>query len=293
VPSVEHEEFAALMAGGLGLEKLTVAEQRAAMEASTEMFPMDSDVLTEEVDAGGVLADWISVAGDATERVVLYLHGGAYVLGSRATHRALAGRIARASRARLLLPEYRLAPENPFPAAVEDAVSCWRWLVSEGCPPDRMAIAGDSAGGGLTLATLLALKAAGDPLPACAVGLSPWTDLEGTGPTAEPGAVDDPMLTVDGLRTSGRQYAGADLSNPLASPLHGELDGLPPLLLQVGTREILLSDSTRFADKARAAGVEVNLEVEEGLIHVWQMMPGVPEAQSAIDRIGAFIAHRT
>lgn len=279
-----------MMAGGLGLEELSVDEQRAAMEAAAEMFPVESDVLTVEVEAGGVPADWVSIANQKAERVVLYFHGGAYVMGSRATHRALAGRIARASRAQVLLPDYRLAPENPFPAAVEDAVACWNWLLSGGHSPDRMSIAGDSAGGGLALATLLALKDAGIPLPACAIGLSPWTDLEGTGPTAEIGAVDDPMLTVDGLRSSGRDYAAADLKNPLAAPLLGNLEGLPRLLLQVGTREILLSDSTRFADKARAAGVDVTLEVEEGLIHVWHMLPGVPEAESAIERVGAFIA---
>lgn len=290
MPSTEHEQIVAMMAGGLGLEELSVDEQRAAMEASAEMFPPESDVLAIEVEAGGVPADLVSIADQETERVVLYFHGGAYTMGSRTTHRALAGRIARASQARVLLPDYRLAPEDPFPAAVEDAVACWNWLVLEGHSPGRIAIAGDSAGGGLTLATLLALKDTGLPLPACAVGLSPWTDLEGTGPTAEEGAVEDPMLTVEGLRSSGRAYAAADLKNPLASPLLGNLEGLPPLLLQVGTREILLSDSTRFAEKAQAAGVEVILEVEEGLIHVWQMLPGVPEAESAVERVGAFIA---
>jgi monoterpene epsilon-lactone hydrolase len=289
MPSDEHEQVVAMMTSGLGLEALSVNEQRAAMEGSAGMFPAGADMLTSEIDAGGVPADWITVDESEADRVVLYFHGGGYVMGSRNTHRGLAGRIARAAVARVLLPEYRLAPEHPFPAAIEDATACWRWLVSEGYAPDHMAIAGDSAGGGLALATLLALKAAGDPLPACAVGLSPWTDLEGEGPTAEPGAVDDPMLTAEGLRSSGRQYAAADLRNPLAAPLHGELEDLPPLLLQVGTREVLLSDSTRFAEKARAAGVEVTLEIEDGLIHVWHMFPDVPEAQSAIERIGAFI----
>lgn len=289
MPSVEHEQIVAMMSGGLGLEALSVDEQRAAMEASAELFPAEPDVLVREVDAGGVPADWLTVDGGEAGRVVLYLHGGAYVMGSRNTHRGLAGRIARASGARVLLPDYRLAPEHPFPAAVEDATTCWRWLLSEGHAPDRMAIAGDSAGGGLAMATLLALKESGEPMPACAVGLSPWTDLEGSGPTAEPGAVDDPMLTPEGLRSSGLQYAAADLRNPLAAPLHGDLKGLPPLLLQVGTREILLSDSTRFAEKAQAAGVEVTLEIEEGLIHVWQMLPDVPEARSAVERVGAFI----
>ncbi len=279
-----------MMAGGLGLEDLSIVEQRAIFEATAA--PAEADVVAVEVGVRGVPAEWISIEGQTSERVVLYFHGGAYVMGSTATHRALAGRIARASNARVLLPNYRLAPENPFPAALEDAHECWNWLVSEGYSPERMAIAGDSAGGGLALATLLALKDASDQLPACAVGLSPWTDLEGTGPTAEPGAVDDPMLSTDGLRSSGRDYAAADLKNPLAAPLWGNLEGLPPLLLQVGTREILLSDSTRFADKARKVGVDVTLEVEEGLVHVWQMLPGVPEAQSAVERIGAFIAER-
>lgn len=279
-----------MMSGGLGLDALSVDEQRAAMEASADLFPAEPDVRASEVEAGGVAADWVSVDASEPDRIVLYLHGGGYVMGSRNTHRGLAGRIARAARARVLLPDYRLAPEHPFPAALEDATACWRWLLAEGHAPERMAIAGDSAGGGLALATLLALKAAGDPLPACAVGLSPWTDLEGGGPTAEPGAVDDPMLTPEGLRATGREYAAAALCNPLASPLLGDPAGLPPLLLQVGTREILLSDSTRFAEKARAAGVDVTLQVEEGLIHVWQIFPDLPEAQSAVARIGEFIA---
>ncbi len=289
MPSAEHEQVVAMMSGGLALDELSVDEQRAAMEASADLFPAEPDVLASQIDAGGVPADWVSVDASEPDRVVLYFHGGGYVMGSRNTHRGLAGRIARAARARVVLPEYRLAPEHPFPAAVEDATACWRWLLSEGHAPERMAIAGDSAGGGLTLATLLALKAAGDPLPACAVGLSPWTDLEGTGQTAEPGAVADPMLTPEGLRSTGRQYAAADLRNPFAAPLHGDLAGLPPLLLQVGTREILLSDSTRFAEKARAAGVDVTLQVEEGLIHVWQIFPDVPEAQIAVKRVGGFI----
>ncbi len=279
-----------MLAGGLGLDDLPIDEQRAVFEATSE--PIDAGVVVEAVDAGGIDSEWVGQVGQSTETVVLYFHGGAYVMGSPATHRALAGRIARAANARVLLPGYRLAPENPFPAAVEDALACWNWLVCEGQSAERMAIAGDSAGGGLALATLLALKDAGEPLPACAVGLSPWTDLEGTGPTAVPGAVADPMLTPDGLRSSGRDYAAGNLKDPLASPLLGNLEGLPPLLLQVGTREILLSDSTRFADNAREAGVDVTLEVEEGLIHVWHMLPGVPEAQSAIDRIGEFVKRR-
>lgn len=288
MPSVEHEQIVAVI-GASSLENLALDDQRAMMEASATMFPAEADIVAQEVDAGGVVADWVSVGDARPERIVLYLHGGGYIMGSRNTHRGLAGRIARAAEARVLLPEYRLAPEHPFPAAVEDATACWHWLVEQGHKPENIAIAGDSAGGGLALCTLLALKSSGETLPACAIGLSPWTDLEGTGPSAQPGAVDDPMLNTDGLRDGGIQYAGNDLRNPLAAPLHGDLTGLPPLLLQVGTREILMSDSTRFAEKARASGVDVTLEVEDGLIHVWQIFPNIPEAQDAVGRIGAFI----
>ncbi len=292
MPSVEHAQIVALLEGGLGMEALSLDEQRAAMDASGDMFPLEEDMVTDEVDAAGVPAEWVYADGTDTSRLVLYLHGGGYTLGSRKSHRGLAGRIARAAKARVLLPDYRLAPEHPFPAAVEDATNCWRWLMSGGYAPHHIAIAGDSAGGGLALSTVLALKAAGAALPACVIGLSPWTDLAGAGPTAQPGAVDDPMLSPEGLHTSARHYAPGDLRNPLAAPLHGDLEGFPPLLLQVGTKEILLSDSTRFADKAKSAGVEVTLEIEDGLIHVWQMFPQLPEAQSAVERIGAFIQQK-
>jgi acetyl esterase/lipase len=228
----------------------------------------------------------------ANGRVVLYLHGGGYVMGSRRTHRELAARIARDAAARVLVLEYRLAPEHPFPAAVEDATAAYRWLRKQGIAASSIAIAGDSAGGGLTLATLLALRDAGDALPACAVCLSPWTDLEGSGASAQPGGVDDPMIPVAALRDMGKLYAASDLRNPLAAPLHGNYKGLPPLLIQVGTREILLDDSTRVADKARAAGVTVRLEIEEGAPHVWQATPGLPEAVDAVKRIGAFVRER-
>lgn len=289
MPSPEHERYVAAMRGGLGFEGLPVDEQRKAMEATAGMFPVEPDVAISEVDVDGLAANWIDTDVSQHDRVILYFHGGGYVLGSRNTHRELASRIARAANARALLLEYRLAPEHPFPAAVEDTTACWRWLLAEGYAPENMAIAGDSAGGGLALSALLALKAVDLPMPACAVALSPWTDLEGSGPTARTGVVDDPILTVDGVRESGKLYAGGHVRNPLASPLFGDLNGLPPLLLQVGTREILLSDSTRFAEKARAAGVEVRLEVEEGLVHVWQMLPSLPEAQTATDRIGKFV----
>jgi acetyl esterase/lipase len=170
-------------------------------------------------------------------------------------------------------------------------VTAYRWLVSRGQEASRLVVAGDSAGGGLTLATLLALRDAGAPLPAAGVCLSPWTDLEGTGAFATDAGVGDPMIALEDLRAMGRQYLGdADPKHPLAAPLHADYRGIPPLLLQVGTREILLEDSTRVAAKAAAAGVDVTLERGEGLIHVWHFFPEVPEAAAAIARIGEFVA---
>jgi acetyl esterase/lipase len=225
----------------------------------------------------------------APDRVLLYLHGGGYVMGSPRTHRELATRIACEAAARVLLLDYRLAPEHPFPAALEDATAAYRWLRGRGVDARSIAVAGDSAGGGLTLATLMALRDAGESLPACAVCLSPWTDLEGTGAAAQPGGADDPMVSMSGLRDSGRLYAGERTRDPLASPVYGDFTGLPPLLLQVGTRELLLDDSTRVAERARGAGVVVRLEVEEGAFHVWQATADLPESIDALTRIGAFV----
>jgi epsilon-lactone hydrolase len=281
-----------LIASGPAMGDGTIEEQRAAMAAMLESMPLPEDVTVNEIRIGGMTGDWIAMPNSSDGRVVLFLHGGGYVMGSNRTHRELASRIARAAAARVLVVDYRLAPEHPFPAAVEDALAAYRWLRAEGVPAASIAIAGDSAGGGLTLATLLALRDAGDALPACAVCLSPWVDLEGTGASAQPGGADDPMIQIDGLRETGKQYAGDDLRNPLAAPLYGDFKGLPPLLIQVGTREVLLDDSTRVADKARAAGVSVQLEIEEGAYHVWHAGPHLPEAADAVRRIGEFVRER-
>jgi acetyl esterase/lipase len=262
------------------------------MESVVGGFPLPKDVVVEDVQVGAIPADWVSMPASRQSRVVLYLHGGGYVLGSRRTHRELAARIADAAQARVLVLDYRLAPEHPFPAAVDDATESYRWLRSQGVAAGSIAIAGDSAGGGLTLATLLALRDAGDELPACAVCLSPWTDLEGTGASAQPGGADDPMVGVAGLRDMGRMYANDAIRNPLAAPLYGNYTGLPPLLIQVGTREILLDDATRVAERARAAGVAVTLEIEAGAPHVYQVFPGIPETDAAVGRIGAFVRGR-
>ncbi len=273
----------------------SIAEARAFFEQAISLIPMPAGLRREPVDAGGVPAEWISAPGADAGTVVYYLHGGGYAIGSINTHREMISRIARAANARALAIDYRLAPEHPFPAAVEDAVAAYRWLLSTGADPERIVIAGDSAGGGLTVATLLALRDAGDPLPAAAVCISPWTDLAITGESMDTKAAVDPMIKKADVMAGAQQYlGGADPRNPLASPLYGNLSGLPPLLVQVGGSETLLDDATRLAERAQAAGVGVTLETWEEMIHVWHFFAFIlPEAQQAIDRIGQFIRQRT
>ena len=276
-------------------EANNVTEMRANFAEAVAAFRAAPDVTSTPVDAGGVPAEWIVPPGAAEGRVLLYLHGGGYVVCSVNTHRDLMARLARAAGGRALGIDYRLAPEHPFPAAVEDATAAYRWLVSRGTAPARIAIAGDSAGGGLTLATLVALRDAGDPLPAAAACLSPWVDLEGIGASMTTKAAVDPFVRKEMIQFMAQQYLGdRDPRTPLAAPLYADLHGLPPLLIQVGTAEILLDDATRIAERARAAGVEVSLDVWDDMIHVWQLFaPILPEGQQAIEHIGAFIRART
>jgi len=272
----------------------SLEQLRTGFESLAAVFPPEADVRSETVDAGGVSADWIETPGADPSRVLLYLHGGGYVIGSVNTHRDLASRIARAAGVRALSVAYRLAPENPHPAAVEDSTAAYRWLIGQGLEPGRVVLAGDSAGGGLTIATLVALRDAGDPLPAAGVCLSPWVDLEGIGESMTTKAELDPLIQHDGLAKMGRLYLGdLDPHTPLAAPLYADLGGLPPLLIQVGTAEALLDDATRVAEKASAAGVDVTLEPWDDMIHVWQIFASqLPEAREAIDRIGDFIRKR-
>jgi acetyl esterase/lipase len=272
-----------------------IEQRRAAFEAAVSIFKLPDDVKSEPVDAGGVPAEWIAAPGTDAERVIYYLHGGGYVLGSINSHRQMISRLSRASGARALAIDYRLAPEQPFPAAVEDATAAYRWLLSTGVDPARTVIAGDSAGGGLTVATLVALRDAGDPLPAAAVCLSPWVDMEAIGESMTTKAEADPGVGREVILDIAKAYLGsADPRTPLAAPLYADLKGLPPLLIQVGTAETLLDDSTRLAERARSAGVDVTLEPWDDMIHVWQSMaPILPEGQQAIDRIGEFVREHT
>ncbi len=271
--------------------KLSIEDQRAGLEGLALRFRTSEDVRCEPVDASGVPAEWITTPGAAEEKVIYYLHGGGYVTGSINTHREMISRLSRAAGARALAIDYRRAPENPFPAAVEDSTAAYRWLISTGVDPRRLVIAGDSAGGGLTIATLVALRDAGDPLPAAAVCLSPWVDLEGLGESMTANAGTDPMVQREPLLVYAKYYlGGADRHTPLAAPLYADLKGLPPLLIQVGGAEALLDDARRLAERARAAGVDVILEPWDEMIHVWQFNAAIlPEGQQAIDRIGEFV----
>jgi len=275
-------------------EGLTFEEMRAGFEQVTSFFPVPADVRCEPVDAGGVPAEWIMTPQATAERVVFYLHGGGYTTGSVNTHRELISRLSRAAGARVLAIDYRLGPEHPFPAAVEDATTAYRWLLGNGVEPTRIIIAGDSAGGGLTVATLVALRDAGGPLPAAGVCLSPWVDLEGIGESMTTKAEADPMVQRGHLLAMAKAYlGGANPRTPLAAPLYADLTGLPPLLIQVGTAETLLDDSTRLAERARSAGVGVVLEPWEDMIHVWHFFASMlPEGQQALDRVGEFIRER-
>jgi len=268
-----------------------VAELRARFEKMGAVLGGAPDAKCEKVDAGGVLAEWVAAPGCDPEKAVLYLHGGGYVIGSINTHRRLAYDISAACSARILVIDYRLAPEHPFPAAVEDATKAWRWLLQRGFATSRLAIAGDSAGGGLAFATLVNLRDQKLGLPACAVAISPWVDLEGVGDSITARAAQDPMVQKDGLLwMAGLYLGGKDAKTPLAAPLHADLKGLPPILVQVGTAETLLDDSTRIAERLHAAGVDVRLAIWPNMLHVFPLFaPILSEGRDGCLEIGSFI----
>ena len=269
----------------------SVSKRRQAYETLTAKFKIDPAVQCMPAAINGVPAEWVNPPDVPTDRVILFLHGGAYCLCSINTHRSLAAQIAKAARTRILNVDYRLAPEHPYPAAVEDAVCAYQGLLDMGIAPGNIAVAGDSAGGGLALTLLLSLRDAGTPLPAAEVCISPWTDLSLSGESMTANAKKDVMLDYQTLEESARIYLeGAEARAPLVSPLFADLHDLPPLLIQVGADEILLSDAKGVAEKAREAGVDVTLDVWESMQHEWQFAADfVPEGQKAVDHIGEFI----
>ncbi len=244
----------------------------------------------EKVNAGGPDALWVDASGNDDKATILYLHGGGYTMGSAQTHAAFAGTLSDLSQIRVLSVDYRLAPEDPHPAAVQDAADAYRWLLKQGVPAKSIVIGGDSAGGGLTFATMLELKEKGDPLPKAAFAISPWVDLAATGETVLTKVEVDPIITELWLYYMASLYArDADLRLPLISPLYADLSGLPPVLIHVGTSEMLLDDSRRMAKTLTRAGVDCALKEWEYMFHVFHTVTGLPEARKANKEIADFI----
>ena len=273
----------------------TIEDHRLSYERIMAKLPMEDDITTEKLAAGGVPAEWIDAPNADKSTVLLYLHGGGYAFGSMRTHRVMLAHISRAAGARVLGLDYRLAPEFPFPAPVEDSLAAYRWLLSQGVDPKKIVIGGDSAGGGLMVAVLVALRYIGEPMPAAGVGISAWTDMEATGQSFMSNAEVDPSVNRDRILSIAKLYmADKDPSAPLASPIHADLTGLPPLLLQVGSIETLLDDTNELAKRAKAAGVQVEVDVWDDMPHVWHhFAPILPEARQAIGRIGEFMKKHT
>jgi monoterpene epsilon-lactone hydrolase len=286
--SAQFEKYLTLLRQVPMSQHVDPEQMRAALDRTGGRFP--EGVVGTAVIAGGVPAEWIDAPDGVEDRVVLYLHGGGYVAGSIDSHRNLTGHLAAAMGCRILALDYRLAPEHPHPAAVTDAVAAYRWLLDQGIAPEHVVIAGDSAGGGLTVALLLRARDEGLAMPAAAVPISPMVDLEATGESMTTRAELDPMVSRDMALEIVQLFLGdGDRRDPYAAPLHGELAALPPLLIQVGDAEVLLDDSVRLADKARTAGVDVTLEVWPEMVHVFQGSAGfVPEADEAIAHIANY-----
>lgn len=275
-------------------------KSRSWMIEYAQAHPSTQEVVAEvrRIDLAGVACEWLLAPGADPDRRLLYIHGGGWTAGNLDSHRPLSARISRAAGAAVLAVHYRLAPEHPFPAGLDDCVHAYRWLRSNGpsgpAPARSVFVAGDSAGGNLTFATLLACKQRGLPMPTGAIPISAATDFSASGESFRTRAAADPILAAAaaGIPMIGAAYTQgrADPLSPLCSPLNGELGGLPPLLVQVGDAEVLLDDSTRIAAKAKAAGVDVTLRVYPEMPHVWHLFaPFLPEATAAIDEIGAFV----
>ncbi len=268
-----------------------IAQMRINIDTRGRNFGVPGDVEVQSVVANGVKAEWTSTPDADPASAILYVHGGGYVIGSLDSHRHLAAEVGRASGARTLAVDYRLAPEHPFPAPVEDTVAAYRYVLDSGIKPNRIAIAGDSAGGGLVVGALLAIREAGLPLPACGWCISPWVDMEALGHSYVDRAESDPTVQAATIKMMAGWYlGGADPKHPHAAPLYGDLRGLPPLLIQVGAAETLLDDSIALARRAGIADVPVHLEIWPEMIHVWHLyFPLLSAGRCAIQGGGTFV----
>jgi monoterpene epsilon-lactone hydrolase len=298
MPSIQGPFFRLLARLGSAYTDRSLARSLAELRRDSLRGPrVPRGTVVQPVSAAGVPCEWVSSAGQppdpAAGRVVLYLHGGGWVLGWGATHRRLVAQLSRLAEARILAVDYRLAPEHPFPAGLEDCLAVYRWLLESGIAPESITIAGDSAGGNLTVSTMVAQRDSGGPLPAAAVCISPAVDLspeqERVGILAS--GKDDPMISSTAGEFMLRAYVnGQDTYQPLMSPVFADLRGLPPMLIQVGEKEVLLGAATRLATRARAAGVDVTFEVWPGMWHVWHIFaPYLPEARQAIEHAASFV----
>jgi epsilon-lactone hydrolase len=275
--------------------KTSVATVRAQLKFIARLVPRPPRGTTiVAIDAGGAPAERVATPASRHDRHVLYLHGGAFATGFPALYRDMTWRIATLCRAQVTCVDYRLAPEHPFPAGLDDCVIAYRWLLAEGADPARIAVMGDSAGGGLVFSTLLRLRDEGIPLPAAAVAVSPWTDLALTGESLRLNADVDPLIPVEAAPRAIELYlAGADPRDPYASPLYGDPTGLPPTLILVGGDDVLRDDAVRMAERMKAAGCAAEAEVWPGMWHVWHMLARVlPEGRAATARICAFVDGR-
>lgn len=289
--SPQLEQVIQLIRARAASPRRTIDDDRLSYETMLSSMSLDDDIKTERVGVNGVPAEWISGPDAEADRILLYFHGGGYVVGSMRTHRVMLSHISKASGFKVLGLDYRLAPEAPFPAPVEDAITSYRWLLANGYEARNIVLGGDSAGGGLVIAALVALRYLGEPMPAAGVCLSPWTDMEATGDSYERNAQADPSVSRERILNIAKVYLGGkDPKAPFASPLHADLSGLPPLLVQVGSIECLLDDATALEQRAKAVGVQVDLQVWDDMPHVWQhFAPILPEGQQAIALIGDFL----
>ena len=269
-------------------------QRRRDIDERGLVYGLRPDVKVEPVTANGVRAEWSSTPSATDDAALLYLHGGGYVIGSLDSHRHLVAEAGRAAGCWALALDYRLAPEHPFPAAVEDAVAGYRYLLGRGLKPDRIALAGDSAGGGLVVAAMVAIRDAGLPQPGCGWCISPWVDMEASGGTMTSRSAADPMVQKAGVLDMARLYLnGADPRSPLASPIYANLNGLAPLLIQVGAAETLLDDALALAKAAGAADVYVDLQIWPEMVHVWHLFhPELKAGMRAIASGGGFVWER-
>jgi acetyl esterase/lipase len=292
MPSEAFDALVTMLSGARITPELPTADARTGWDLMEHMLPHAPGVTIEDTTVGGRPARWVIPDGASSGTTIVHLHGGGYVIGSAKSHTPFATHLAATTGARVLLLEYRLAPEHPAPAAIDDVAVAYGELLTSGVEPGDVVFSGDSAGGGLAVAALVRLRDTLVPLPGAVVLLSPWTDATGDYDSMRSKVDEEVILTPELLAYWGGMYAdGLPFDDPQVSPAFGDLDGLPPVQIQVGTRELLLDDSRRFADKATGAGVDVDLVVCEDLIHIWPVLgAGVaPEAQEALDRIAAFL----